>query len=185
MVSCQMWVSWWVTCVMCCVKSNATVNSSLFFLIANTLQKHAVLVNPSTCHLYSFLMGFPWKSGRRMNPRMSCRICVLTRQISSLLNQIIFPSSKDLKDYGSNVQNHFSFGVCLSRCFRAEKQVSEGWCKPKWISMVNPGKSELWGSCVTRLTKRQNHKHSKKKKWSLKVFLQYIIKNDFCSVKDI
>lgn len=77
--SCQMWVSWWIMCVTWCVKSNAMVNSSLFsffvFLTANTLPKHAVLVNLSTCHLYPFLMGFPWKFGRRTHPRLSLTIC--------------------------------------------------------------------------------------------------------------
>lgn len=60
------------------MKSNATVNSStvfFVFLTANTLPKHAVLVNLSTCHLYPFLMGFPWKFGRRMHPRLSRTIC--------------------------------------------------------------------------------------------------------------
>lgn len=78
MVSCQMWVSWWITCVTWCVISNATVNSLLFFFTENTLQIHAVLVNLSTSHLYPFLMGFPWKFGRQMHSWLSRSICAHT-----------------------------------------------------------------------------------------------------------
>lgn len=86
-----------------------------------------------------------------------------TGQISSLLNQIIFPFSKDLKAYGSSVRNHFSFGEILS-LFQKKKKKCEGWCKPKWISMVSPDKSELWGSSVTRLTKSKTTNTAAKKK---------------------
>lgn len=118
-----------------------------------------------TC-LHAICIHFWWVSHGNLADR-----CILdwvvpsahTGQISSLLNQIIFPFSKDLKAYGSSVRNHFSFGKILS-LFQHWKKECRGWCKPKWISMVSPDKSKLWGSCVTQVTKRQNHKHSSKKK---------------------
>lgn len=150
-----------------------------FFLTANILPKHAVLVNLSTCHLYSFLMGFPWKFGWQMHPRLSRPICA--HRPNKLL---VKPNHLSLlKRPQGCVRNHFSFGKILS-LFQNWKKECRGWCKPKWISMVSPDKSELWGSYVAQLTKRQNHKHSskkKKKKRSLKVFLQHI-KYNFCTV---
>ncbi len=151
------------------------------FLRENTLQKHAVLVNLSTCHLYPFLMGFPWKFGRQMHSWLSRSICahmpnklLVKPNHLSLLKRpqgLWFQRSEPL----------FFWRKALNVSELKKKNERKGWCKPKWISMVSPGSSELWSSCVTRLTERQNHKHSSKKKWSLKVFLQHI-KTHFCSI---
>lgn len=126
-----------------------------FFLTANTLPKHVVLVNLSTCHLYPFLMGFPWKFGRRMHPRLSRTICA-HRPNKLLVKPNHLSLLKRPQGLWFQRSEPLFFWTKYSRCFRTEKKKKkecEGWCKPKWISMVSPDKSELWGSSVTRLTK--------------------------------